>query len=158
VWRASVTAALIAATVAACAGPGPRPPTPPAQWQANAAQVVEQLRGDIAAAAIGGTSRAAAAKALADVSDLYGLLVAYSDVGGCRAMVGAMGAPARVEAAFAPVCVHLQRAAALFAVAARRNDAVALVRAGREVALAQPPLVRAMLAVRRAQPGTRGEK
>jgi hypothetical protein len=56
------------------------------------------------------------------------------------------------------VCVHLQRAAALFAVAARRNDAVALVRAGREVALAQPPLVRAMLAVRRAQPGTRGEK
>jgi hypothetical protein len=71
-------------------------------------------------------------------------------------MVGTVDAPAPVVAAFDPVCRHLQRAAALFAVAARRNDAAALVRAGREVALAQPHLVRAMLAI--GQSGTRGEK
>jgi hypothetical protein len=159
VWRATVAAALLAATVAACGGPGaPPPPTPPAQWQANARQVVEQLRGDLAAARIGGTTRAAAAQALADVSDLYGLLDAYSDLRGCRGMVGATGAPPRIVAAFDPVCAHLQRAAALFGVAARRNDAAALVRAGREVGLAQPHLVRAMLAIRRAQRATRGEK
>jgi hypothetical protein len=158
VWRATVAAALLAASAAACGGPGARPPSPVEQWQANARQVVEQLRGDVATAAIGGTTRAAAAKALRDVSDLYGLLVAYSDLGGCRAMVGAIDAPARVVVAFDPVCAHLQRAAELFAVAARRNDPAALVRAGREVGLAQPHLVRAMLAIRRAHPGTRGEK
>jgi hypothetical protein len=135
-----------------------RPAPPPAQWQANARQVVEQLRADLAAAEIGGTTRAAAAKALTDVSDLYGLLVAYSDLAGCRAMVGATGAPDGVVAAFGPVCTHLQRAAALFGVAARRDDAAALVRAGREVVLAQPHLVRAMLAISRGQPDARSEK
>jgi hypothetical protein len=158
VWRATVAAALLAATLAACGGPGARPATPRAQWQANARQVVEQLRGDVAAAEIGGTTRSAAAHALADISDLYGLLVAYSDLAGCRAMVGATSAPAHVVAAFDPVCAHLQHAAALFAVAAQETDASALVRAGREVGLAQPPLVRALLAIRQAQPGTRGEK
>jgi protein-disulfide isomerase len=157
VWRASVAAALLAATVA-CGGPGARLPTPRAEWQANARQVAEQLRGDVAAAEIGGTTRRAAARALADTSDLYGLLVAYADLGGCHAMVGAIGAPARVVATFDPVCAHLQRAAALFAVAARGNDAGALVRAGDELGLAQPHLVRALLAIRQAQPGTRGEK
>jgi hypothetical protein len=159
VWRAWVAAALLAATAAACGGPGGARPAPsPAQWQANARQVVEQLRGDVATVSIGGTTRTAAARALADVSDLYGLLVAYSDLGGCRAMVGGIGAPDSVVTAFDPVCTHLQRAAALFGVAARRNDAAALVRAGREVGLAQPHLVRAMLAISRGQPGARGEK
>ncbi|HEU5363467.1 MAG TPA: hypothetical protein VFU56_09005 [Gaiellaceae bacterium] len=157
-WRATVAAALLAAAAAACGAPRARPPAPVEQWQANARQVVEQLRGDVATAAIGGTTRSAAAKALRDVSDLYGLLVAYSDLGGCRAMVGTIGAPARVVAAFDPVCAHLQRAARLFAVAARRNDPAALVRAGQEVGLAQPHLVRAMLAIGQAQPGARGEK
>jgi hypothetical protein len=157
-WRETAAAAVLAATVAACGSTGTRPAQPPARWEANARQVVEQLRGDVAAAEIGGTTRAGAAKALADVSDLYGLLVAYSDLGGCRAMVGATGAPPPVVAAFDPVCTHLQRAAALFEVAARRSDPAALVRAGREVGLAQPPLVRALLAIRRAQSGTRGEK
>jgi hypothetical protein len=160
VWRATAAAALLAASAAGCGGHGATRagPPPPAEWQANARGVVEQLRSDLASAAIGGTTPASAARALADVSDLYGLLVAYSDLGGCRAMVDATGAPARVVAAFDPVCTHLQRAAALFAVAARRDDAAALVRAGREVGRAQPHLVRAMLEIREAQPGARGEK
>jgi hypothetical protein len=158
VWRSPAAAALLAATAAACGGQRAAPVSAPAPaWRANARQVVEQLRADTAAAAIGGTTRAEAAKALADVSDLYGLLVAYSDLGGCRRMVSAAGAPPGVVAPLEDACGHLQRAAALFGRAARQGDEDALVRAGHEVALAQPALVRAMLAVR-AQPGTRGEK
>lgn len=126
------------------------PPAPPADWRANARQVVEQLDVDIAAAAVGGTTRAAAAKALTDTSSLYALLVAYSDLGGCRAMVSAAGPPTPVVAALLPACTRLQRAASLFARAAQANDARALVRATREAARAQPLLVRAMLAIRRA--------
>lgn len=152
VWRTAVAAVMVAGSAVACGGPPARPALPPVQWEANARQVVEQLRGDLAAASIGGTTTIAAARALRNVSDLYGLLVVYSDLGGCRAMAGASGAPVQVIAAFGPVCTHLQRAADLFGVAARRNDPSALVRAGRELDLAQPQLVRAMLAIRRAQP------
>jgi len=149
VWRRTAAAALFAATVAAC---GVRTTTPPAQaaeWRANARQVVQELQADIAAAAAGGTTRASAARALANLSDMYGLLVAYSDLGGCRAMVGGTGAPPRVASALGSACTHLQRAAALFARAARRTDPAALAQATRESALAEPQLVRALLAVQR---------
>jgi hypothetical protein len=147
-WSAwACSAALLAA--AGCGTARPAPPVAPADWQANARQLVRQLRVDIATAAIGGTTHAAAAKALRDTSDLYALLVAYSDLGGCRAMVSATTPPAHVAGAFAPACDHLQRAASLFARAAQHSDAAALVRATREVSLAQPALVRAMLAIRR---------
>jgi hypothetical protein len=108
------------------------------------------LRVAIATAAVGGTSPAAAAKALRDTSDLYALLVAYSDLGGCRAMVASATPPPRVARAFEPACDHLQRAAALFSQAAQRSDPAALVRAAREARRAQPDLVRAMLAIRRS--------
>jgi hypothetical protein len=109
---------------------------------------VEQLRADIATAAVGGTTSRAAAAALRNTSDLYALLVAYSDLGGCRQMVSSAVAPARVSRALAPACRHLERAAALFARATQRSDPAALVRATHEIALAQPSLVRAMLAIR----------
>jgi hypothetical protein len=109
---------------------------------------VQQLRVDIAAAAVGGTTKVDAAKALRNTSDLYALLVAYSDLGGCRQMVSSAGPPARVALAIAPACRHLERASALFARATRRSDPEALVRATHEIELAQPSLVRAMLAIR----------
>jgi hypothetical protein len=135
--------------VAGCGAARPSAPVVPAGWQANARQVVQQLRLDIAAAAVAGTTPAAATKALRDTSDLYALLVAYSDLGGCRAMVASASAPERVARAFAPACRRLERASALFARATQRSDPAALVRATHELGLAQPSLVRAMLAIRR---------
>ncbi|MGN6800151.1 MAG: hypothetical protein ACTHKS_18600 [Gaiellaceae bacterium] len=121
----------------------------PSDWQANARQLVQQLRVDISTASVGGTTNVAAAKALRNTSDLYALLVAYSDLGGCRQMVSSTGTPARVAGAFAPACRHLERAAALFARATQHSDPAALVRATHEIGLAEPALVRAMLAIRR---------
>jgi len=109
---------------------------------------VQQLRVDIATAAVGGTTVRDAAKALKNTSDLYALLVAYSDLGGCRQMVTSAAPPERVARALAPACRHLERASALFARATQRSDPAALVRATREIGLAQPSLVRAMLAIR----------
>jgi hypothetical protein len=117
-------------------------------WRANARQVVQQLRVDIATAAVGGTTTADAAKALRDTSDLYALLVAYSDLGGCRQMVSSAGPPARVARVLVPACRHLARASELFARATQRSEPGALVRAAHEIGLAQPALVRAMLAIR----------
>ena len=109
---------------------------------------MQQLRVDIATAAVGGTTTAGAAKALRDTSDLYALLVAYSDLGGCRQMVRSAGAPSRVARLLVPACRHLERASALFARATQRSDPAALVRAAHELGLAEPALVRAMLAIR----------
>jgi hypothetical protein len=146
-WSAwACSAALVCA--AGCGAARPAPPVVAADWQANARQVVQQLRVDIATAAVGGTTEVAAGKALRDTSDLYALLVAYSDLGGCRQMVSSAAAPARVARALVPACRHLERASALFARATQRSDPAALVGATHEVGLAQPSLVRAMLAIR----------
>jgi hypothetical protein len=109
---------------------------------------VQQLRGDIETAAVGGTTSADAAEALRNTSDLYALLVAYSDLGGCSQMVKSVEPPARVVRVLVPACRHLERASALFARATQRSDPAALVRATHEIGLAQPALVRAMLAIR----------
>jgi hypothetical protein len=108
--------------------------------------------GDIATAGVGGMTPSAAAEALRNTSDLYALLVAYSDLGGCGQMVRSVAAPANVARAFAPACRHLERASTLFARATKRSDPAALVSATREIGLARPSLVRAMLAIRRGSP------
>ena len=146
-WSAwACSAALVGA--AGCGSARPAAPVVSSEWRANARQVVQQLRVDITTAAVGGTTPAAAAKALRDTSDLYALLVAYSDLGGCNQMVASAAPPARVARVFAPACDRLQHAAALFARATGRSDAAALVRATHETGLAEPALVRAMLAIR----------
>jgi hypothetical protein len=146
-WSAwACSAALVGA--AGCGATRQAPRVVPADWRANARQVVQQLRVDIATAAVGGTSTADAAKALRNTSDLYALLVAYSDLGGCRQMVSSAGPPARVARVLVPACRHLERASALFARATQRSEPGALVRAAHEIGLAQPALVRAMLAIR----------
>src|SRR5690242_19333079 len=117
VWACS--AALVGA--AGCGATRQAPRVVSADWQANARQVVQQLRVDIATAAVGGTTTADAAKALRHTSDLYALLVAYSDLGGCRQMVTSAGPPARVARVLVPACRHLERASALFARATQRS-------------------------------------
>jgi hypothetical protein len=124
------------------------PPAPERLWRANLASVVRQLRVDVREAAVAGTTRADAVRALADTSDLYALLTAYSDLGGCRAMVAATEAPRRATRPFQQACGHLQRASQLFARAATNDDPRALLRATAEVRSAQPELVRAALAGR----------
>ena len=124
------------------------PPTPERLWRANLASVVRQLRVDVSEAALGGTTRTDAARALADTSDLYALLTAYSDLGGCRAMVAATDAPPRATEPFQAACGHLERASHFFSRAATGDDATALLRATAEVRRAEPLLVRAALASR----------
>jgi hypothetical protein len=149
-----VCAAAAAVVLAAC-GNGGSPPSQSAarEWTANANGVIDQLRGDTVAASDGDNSRSARA-ALHDESRLYGLLVAYSDFGGCHHMVDAVGEPPPtlrgVRATLARACTDLQRAASLFTRAAARSDAGALVAAARVVRVAAPLIDRAALELRAA--------
>jgi hypothetical protein len=141
---------VVAATLAACGGTAPAPTD--REWIANAHGVVEQLRGDVLA--VSGFDRAGPARAgLHDDSQLYGLLVSYSDFGGCRHMVAAVGVePARFGPAvelMRRACVHLARADTLFTRAVARTNAALLIRATREAVAAVPPLDAATLALRR---------
>jgi hypothetical protein len=118
--------------------------------------VIKQLRGDVLAVA--GADRVPAARhALADESELYGLLVAFSDVAGCRHMVSSLGTrPSRFALAnrlLARACRPLQRAATLFTRAATRTDPQSLVAAVSRADAALALLDRARLALGRVPPG-----
>jgi hypothetical protein len=122
------------------------------EWVSNARGVVEQLRGDVIA--VSGFDRVGAARAgLEDDSQLYGLLVAYTDFGGCRHMTAAVGvAPAgrvRVVQLLERACTHLRRADVLFTRAVARTEPRLLVAATREAVAAVPPLDAADLALAR---------
>ena len=152
----TVALAALAAVLAAGCGAQPEAAKPSSrEWVANARGVVEQLRGDVVAVA-GFDRLAAARKGLDDESELYGLLVAYTDFGGCRHMVAAAGAtPARYRPARAVLdsaCRLLERGAALFTRATTRHDARALLAAARTTARAAPLLVRARVALEAATP------
>ena len=147
--RARFLLGLAALLCAACGSGQARTTAATREWRANATGALAQLQQDIAATALGGTTRADAARALANTSDLFGLLVAYSDLGGCRAMIVATTAPLPVANDLARPCGHLERAAALFTRATVHSDPDALVRAGREARLAQPQLIRALAELRR---------
>jgi hypothetical protein len=155
----SLLGATAAAVVFAACGSGtsPAPSSPASEWTVNATGVIEQLRADTIAAS-DGDSRASARAALRDESRLYGLLVAYSDFGGCRHMVAAVGNPPRgsrvVVLTLAHACASLQRAAALFTRAASKSDASALLAAARAVRATAPLLDRAELELRSAAHAT----
>jgi hypothetical protein len=142
---------VVALVCAACGSGQAKTTTATREWRANARGALIQLKQDVDATGVGGTTRADAARALANTSDLFGLLVAYSDLGGCRAMIAATAAPAPLAAQLARPCNHLQRAAALFTRATVHSDANALVRAGQEARRAEPELVHALVVVRRAR-------
>ena len=113
-------------------------------WRANAEQLVQQLRGDVASIdAVAPTQRA-----LDETGDLYVLLVAYSDLAGCSSMAAETAAPARVIRMLSASCPHLERAAALFTQAEAASSRRVLARAAQEASLAGPALVRAAAAVR----------
>jgi hypothetical protein len=124
-------------------------PVTAGQWRANMAIIVRQLQSDIAATQVAGGTAAAARAALHDDSSLYGLLVSYSDFGGCREMVAAAGVMpstgAVVGRSVVAGCRHLERASVLFTAAVKANDGASLLAAGREAGRALPPLVDASL-------------
>ena len=120
------------------------------EWPTGAAVVIRQLRGDVLAV-VGADRVPAARRALADESQLYGLLIAFSDVAGCRHMVSSLGArPGRFALAsrlLARACRPLQHAASLFTRAATRTDPQALVAAVHRADAALALLDRARLAL-----------
>jgi hypothetical protein len=132
---------------------------PAGEWPTGAAVVIKQLRGDILAV-VGADRVPAARRALTDESQLYGLLIAFSDVAGCRHMVSSLGTR---PGQFAPAnrlltraCRPLQRAATLFTRATTRTDPRALVAAVHQAAAALAPLDRATLALGRVRPAGQG--
>ena len=140
------TAALLVVFAVGCGGSAP--PSPDREWIANARGVVEQLRSDVVA--VSGYDRLETARAgLRDESQLYGLLVAYTDFGGCRHMVAAVGAEppglARAVKLLRRACLHLQRADGLFTRAVARRAPHLLARATREAIAARPSLDAAAL-------------
>jgi hypothetical protein len=120
-----------------------------AQWRANAAGALNQLRQDISLTSIGSGSLSDANRALHNDSDLYALLVVYTDLGGCSHIVSELGAPARVERVLDRACPGLERAAATFSSATQTGDAAVLLRAAQQAHRAEPLLVAALLAVRK---------
>ena len=123
------------------------------EWAANTSVVIGQLRNDVAATQAVPATPAASREALEDESALYALLIAYTDLAGCRHIVASAGAPpeggARVGEPLGAACVHLERAASLFSTAAQRHDARPLTAATREARRALPALVRAAAALAR---------
>jgi hypothetical protein len=143
-------AALVVFALVACGSPAASPRD--REWVANARGVADQLRVDVVA--VSGLDRPRAARrALHDDSQLYGLLVSYTDFGGCRHMVAALGAePERYRAAqslLERACRDLETADALFMRAVVREDPALLVRATSAAVRALSPLDSARLALRR---------
>ena len=138
--------------VVALAGCGPRhASSPDREWRANAQGVAQQLRRDVVAVAA--FDRAPAARiGLRDDSQLYGLLVSYTDFGGCSHMVAALGvAPSRFASArrlLTLACAHLRVADGDFTHAVARTDPQLLVRATRAAAQSLALLERAQIALR----------
>ncbi len=152
--RSAVLAAVLALAACGGAGSGAAPrQTSVHEWAANVAIVIHQLRSDLAATQVAGPTRASARSALANESDLYALLVAYTDLAGCRSMVVAAGTPTpetvQVDRFLASACRHGARASALFTRAIRARSGAALLAAAGEARLAQPSLVLAAAALSR---------
>lgn len=145
-----IVAALVVAGCGAPPSTTPRTESPNHEWVANARGVVQQLRGDALAVA-GFDDLASARKGLRDTSQLYGLLVAYTDFGGCRHMTAAVGVEppgqARVVRLLDRACARLQHADVLFTRAVARTDPRLLVDATREAVAAVPALDAATLAL-----------
>jgi hypothetical protein len=150
VLRETAAVLVLAVSTAACGAKTP-PPTD-RQWVANAGGVVRQLRADVLQ--VSAFDRLGAARAgLRDESQLFGLLVSYTDFGGCRHMVAAVGVqPPRFADAddlMRRACVRLEHADRLFTRAVGREAAHLLVHATREALKATPLLDRAALELER---------
>jgi hypothetical protein len=151
--RALLTAVCIA-TLTACGGTSARVVGADEEWVANTGGVIDELERDVLLAGSGGDTMLAARHALHDQSNLYTILVAYTDFGGCNHMVFTAGTPAPrfalVERTLSTACTLLQHAAVLFTRAVTRHDARALLTATRTTLLASPLLLRAKAELDRA--------
>jgi hypothetical protein len=152
--RVAVLAAVVVA--AGCGGSAePSPSSSPKallrEWKANVAVVIQQLRSDVDVTQVAGTTSASANAALRNESDLYALLVAYTDLGGCHRMVVAAGtstpATERVDRLLASACGHAERASSYFTRAVRTGSGGALLAGAREARRSLPALVRAAAAL-----------
>jgi hypothetical protein len=151
---AGLAAAACAAVLTACGSTSASAPSQAAdrQWEANAADVIGELRRDVDLATGGDDTLASARRTLRDTSSLYTLVVAYTDFGGCGHMVTAIGAPApprfgAVRRALKAACTRFERAAALFTQATTAQNPRALRGATRLVVSALPLLARAEAAL-----------
>lgn len=148
--RIAVLAAIVA--LAACGGSGkPAQPVSLQEWKANVAVVIRQLQADVATTQVAGGTPASAHAALHDQSDVYALLVAYTDLAGCHGMVLAAGTPTaatrRVDRLLASACSHTQRASDFFTRAIRSGSGPALLAGSQEARRALPSLIRAAAAL-----------
>jgi hypothetical protein len=154
-------AILAAACIAALTACGGRSTLPLAgaehEWIANTGGVIDELERDVLLAGSGGDTIRAARQALDDQSNLYTILVAYTDFGGCNHMVSAAGTPAerfaRVERILTTACTLLQRAAVLFTRAVTRHEPSALLAATRTTLRASPLLTHAKIELDRLAGG-----
>jgi hypothetical protein len=151
--RETVAVLVAAVVVAGGTGCGAKesPPTD-REWVANALGVVDQLRGDVIA--VSGFDRVGTARVgLRDESQLYGLLVPYTDFGACRHMVAVVGVGppdlARVVHFLRRACNHLHDADRLFARAVKDTVPHLLVGATRAALEAVPLLNAAALELAR---------
>ena len=138
---------LVVAVLATGCGAATPAPTD-REWIANTRGVIQQLHADVVA--VSGYDQVAAARTgLRDESQLYGLLVSYTDFGGCRHMVAAVGVEppslAGVVRSLQRACVHLQRADLLFTRAVAHRAPHLLTRATKESLRAVPSLDAAAL-------------
>jgi hypothetical protein len=121
-------------------------------WVANAVRFVATAESDILATTVGGANLATARKALANDSDVYSMLVAYSFFGDCNrelANLGTASADARqIVTLLLQACRRLERASMLFEQAVSRNEPRTLVAAGRASLVAEPLLTQAQLQLR----------
>jgi hypothetical protein len=152
--RTLVTALVATLALTGC-GATPQPHAADREWAANAANLIDQLRGDVVLTWNAGDTLPAARRALRDDSDLYALVLAYTDFGGCRTMVSGLGSPstklAPVKTALATACGHLERASALFTASTKGTDPRALLAASRQALDASPILYRAGFQLRVAR-------
>ena len=144
-------AAIALVVTVACLGCGTTRPAPgEQQWVANTRGIIRQLQADMSQVADAGTP-AEAGRTLTDESRLYAALVVYTDFGGCRHMVAALGTtPARfrrVGLELDRACANLQRSSALFTEAVAGKNARTLAAASRVARRAAGPLLLGELAL-----------
>jgi hypothetical protein len=137
--RAGVLAVVVVAIACSGCGGTTRSHAAPGrdrEWAANAGNLIDQLRGDVVLTWNAGDTLPAARRALGNDSDLYALVLAYTDFGGCGTMVSGLGSPSArlvpVKTALATACGHLQRASALFTRSTRDTDPRSLLAASRQ--------------------------
>jgi hypothetical protein len=133
--------------VCTACGASPPPRGADREWTENAQGAVVQLRDDVLVAV--GID---AEQAVRNESSLYAALVVFTDFGGCRHMIGALGAVPRrfvgADAQLGVACAQLRRAAALFTRAVSRSSVGLMKEAIETAQRALLPLDRAGLALR----------